>query len=61
VGGWAVRPGEGVVTRLLEDVPSRAVAGIAREAARISVVLDGTPVTPSFPTPLEKELRTSVQ
>ena len=61
VGGWAVRPGEGVVTRLLEDVPARAVAGIAREAARISAVLDGTPVTPSFPTPLEKELRTSVQ
>nr|NIL82609.1 hypothetical protein [Rhodococcus kroppenstedtii] len=56
-----MRPGEGVVTRLLEDVPARAVAGIAREAARISAVLDGTPVTPSFPTPLEKELRTSVQ
>lgn len=56
VGGWAVRGAGDVVTRLFEDVDDEAVAA---ESARIAAHLDGSAITPSFPTPLEKTLRTS--
>lgn len=56
VGGWGQRPDGEVVTRLLEDVGSDAEALVADEAAALSIVVDGTVVKPSFPTPLQKEL-----
>ncbi|MGB3770418.1 MAG: winged helix DNA-binding domain-containing protein [Rhodococcus sp. (in: high G+C Gram-positive bacteria)] len=55
VGAWAVRGDGDVVTRLFENVDKDAVAV---EAARIEAHLDGVAITPSFPTPLEKALRT---
>ncbi|WP_208322899.1 winged helix DNA-binding domain-containing protein [Mumia sp. ZJ1417] len=57
VGGWAVRAGGEVVHRLLEDVGTDAAAAVAAEAERLQVLLDAATFTPSFPTPLDKELR----
>ncbi|OAK52485.1 winged helix DNA-binding domain-containing protein [Rhodococcoides kyotonense] len=54
VGGWAVTPAGEVVTELFEDNDSRAIDA---EAGRITDLLDGAAVVPSFPTPLEKRLR----
>ncbi|KHL17256.1 winged helix DNA-binding protein [Mumia flava] len=59
VGGWAVRPDGEVVTALLEDVGGDVSDATDTEAQRIAALLDGAPVVPSFPTPLEKELRTA--
>lgn len=56
VGGWAVRGGA-VVHRLLEPVDASDARRIEAEADRLSALLDSG-VTPSFPTPLEKALRT---
>lgn len=60
IGGWGVRDaddGVRVATHLLEDVGSD-VTGLVRTAAdRLTAWLDG-PVTPRFPTPLERRLRT---
>ncbi|WP_072805654.1 winged helix DNA-binding domain-containing protein [Rhodococcoides yunnanense] len=56
VGGWAVTPAGEVATELFEDIgPQRDE--VAAEAGRITDLLGGTPVVPSFPTPLEKRLR----
>lgn len=57
VGGWAVTGSGEVVTEFLEDVGSTVSKVVAAEAERITTLLDGTPVVPSFPTPLEKKLR----
>jgi len=57
VGGWAVRPDGEVTTRLLEDVGTTAARKVTAEAAALTRWLDGTPVSPRFPTPLERELR----
>ncbi|SNS89916.1 winged helix DNA-binding domain-containing protein [Rhodococcoides kyotonense] len=54
VGGWAVSPSGEVVTELFEDSDTRAVAA---EAGRITDLLDGAAIVPTFPTPLEKRLR----
>ncbi|MFG3057178.1 winged helix DNA-binding domain-containing protein [Streptomyces sp. NPDC048231] len=58
VGGWARRPDGEVVWRLLETAglgrEERSVIGA--EADRLGSWLAGTPVTPRFRTPLEKEL-----
>ncbi len=59
VGGWGVRPDGTVLTRLLVDRGADAEHAVRREAERLQHLLDGDPVTPSFPTPLEKQLRTS--
>lgn len=54
VGGWAVSPAGEVVTSVFE---SESPSEIAAEAGRLTDLLAGTPVTPSFPTPLERQLR----
>lgn len=56
VGGWAVRGDGEVVHRLLEDVGATAQEAIEAEAAALTAWLDGTPLTPRFRTPLEREL-----
>lgn len=56
VGGWAVRTDGTVVHRLLEDVGADAAAAVDAEAAALTDWLEGTPVTPRFRTPLEREL-----
>ncbi len=57
VGAWAVRSDGEVVTSLLADVGREASDAVEREAAGLTAWLDGTPVTPRFPTPLENALR----
>ncbi len=57
VGGWAQRSSGEVVTRLLEDVGSEALAAISAEAAAIESWLDGTRIRYSFPTPMDTSLR----
>lgn len=57
VGGWAVTGSGEVATELLEDVGSTVSKAVAAEAERLTTLLDGTAVVPSFPTPLEKKLR----
>jgi hypothetical protein len=54
VGGWAVSLSGEVVTALFENVRP---AEVAAEAGRLTDLLDGSAVVPSFPTPLEKQLR----
>jgi hypothetical protein len=56
VGGWAQRATGEVVLRLLEDVGADATAAIEAEAARLTAWLTPLRVTPSFRTPLEREL-----
>nr|WP_296773735.1 winged helix DNA-binding domain-containing protein [Rhodococcus sp. (in: high G+C Gram-positive bacteria)] len=57
VGGWAVTPEGTVVTELLEKVGRPVSAKVEAEAGRITELLDGKSITPTFPTPLEKQLR----
>jgi hypothetical protein len=56
VGGWAMRAGGEVVTKLLEDVGRETTAAVAAEAARLTEWLQLVSVIPRFPTPLNKEL-----
>jgi hypothetical protein len=56
VGGWGQRPNTEVAHRLFEDVGTEAIAGIEREAERVTAFLGGVRVTPRFRTPLEQEL-----
>lgn len=61
IGGWAVRgdddrAGE-VVTEVLADVGTNALAAVDHEAERLTAWLDGTPVTTRFPTPIDRRLR----
>lgn len=58
VGGWAVRGDGTVATELLEKVNARDQRRIDNEVERLNTLLGGTPVTPAFPTPLERTLRT---
>lgn len=57
VGAWSVtRTGE-IATRLTVDRGRAAAKAVAEAAAQLQPRLEGATVTPSFPTPLEKELR----
>jgi Winged helix DNA-binding domain len=57
VGGWVQRPSGEVVYRLLEDVGADASAAVEREAARLQDWLGTTLVTPRFPSPVGRALR----
>ena len=59
VGAWTVRPDGRVVTELIADRGAAARTAVAGAAARLELRLDGARVVPSFPTPLEKQLRTA--
>jgi hypothetical protein len=56
VGGWAIREGGEVVTRLLEDVGHEARLAVEAEAGRIGAVLGSVRVVPRFTSPLHREL-----
>ena len=56
VGGWGVRSGGEVVTRLLEDVGHETKATVDAEAARLTAMLESVRVVPRFATPLAAEL-----
>ncbi|WP_279582072.1 winged helix DNA-binding domain-containing protein [Fodinicola feengrottensis] len=56
VGGWAQRASGEIVYRLLEDVDADATTRVQVEVERLTTVLGDRRVTPSFRTPLEKEL-----
>jgi antitoxin (DNA-binding transcriptional repressor) of toxin-antitoxin stability system len=59
IGGWAVKPDGSVVTRLLSDRGATAARAVAEQAELLWARLDRAAVTAAFPTPLERELRTS--
>jgi winged helix DNA-binding protein len=54
VGGWQQTPAGEVILQLLEDPGAEAVAALEREAERLTTWLDGTRVTPRFPSPLSR-------
>jgi hypothetical protein len=56
VGGWSIREGGEVVTKLLEDAGREVQIAVDAEAARLTEWLRATRVIPRFPTPLDKEL-----
>ena len=58
VGGWAIRSDGSIRTRVLVDRGAQAAAAIDLAAARLEPRLAGAAVVPSFPTPLERDLRT---
>ena len=58
VGGWAIRPDGTVATRSLVDRGAEVVAAVTAEAERLTGRLGGSPVVPTFVTPLERALRT---
>ena len=58
VGGWATREDGEIAFRLLEDVGAEAEAELESEAARLATWLGGTPLTPRFRTPLQRDLAT---
>ncbi|AYY15747.1 winged helix DNA-binding domain-containing protein [Actinobacteria bacterium YIM 96077] len=55
VGGWGMR-GPEIVWRLLEDVGVEGETAVTSAAERLQERLEGTPVTPTFRTPLERDL-----
>ncbi len=59
VGGWAVRTDGAVATELLTDRGGACAEAVDAAAAALEPRLEGATVTPSFPTPLEKRLRTA--
>ncbi|WP_093148790.1 winged helix DNA-binding domain-containing protein [Saccharopolyspora antimicrobica] len=59
IGGWAVRPDGTIATSLLVDRGAAAARAVRDAADALQPRLNGTPVVPSFPTPLEKQLRTA--
>ena len=59
IGGWSIRPDGEIVTRLLVDRGRAAAAAVKQAAAELRPRLEGAAVVPSFPTPLERELRTA--
>ncbi|MCX5044782.1 winged helix DNA-binding domain-containing protein [Aldersonia sp. NBC_00410] len=61
IGAWSVRSDGSIVTGLLADRGKAAARAVDRAAALLHPRLEGAAVVPSFPTPLEKELRTSGQ
>jgi len=56
VGGWAVRPGGEVVTKLLEDVGRETERAVGAEAAELTGWYQAVHSVPRFPTPLYREL-----
>ena len=58
VGGWAVRADGSIATRLLVDRGKAAERAVAEQVEQLQPRLEGAKVTVSFPTPLERELRT---
>lgn len=56
VGGWGQSPDGAIVTELLEDVGADHRSLIEAEARRLTDLVGGTVVKPSFPTPLQKQL-----
>ena len=60
VGGWAVRKNGEVVHRLLEDVGAEAARRAEAEAASVQEWLGATVVTPRFPTPVDRALRSEM-
>lgn len=58
VGGWGQGPDGVVAYRLLADVGAATEDAVAAEAAALTEWLAGVVVTPRFPTPIDKELRT---
>lgn len=59
IGGWAIRPDGRIVTRLVADRGADAERAVTDAADALQARLEGGAVIPSFPTPLEKELRTA--
>jgi hypothetical protein len=59
VGGWGVRPGGEVVTRLLEDVGRETERAMETESAGLTEILQAVRVVPRFATPLAVELARS--
>lgn len=57
VGGWSVSSTGDVITEMFDDVGSAATTAVEAEAARLTTLLDGMPIVPSFPTPTDKKLR----
>ena len=56
VGGWTIREGGEVVTKLFEDVGRRVEKAVKDEAGRLTTWLHATRVIPRFPTPIDREL-----
>jgi len=59
VGGWAIRPDGRIATRLVVERGADAERAVTDAADALQARLEGAAVVPSFPTPLEKELRTA--
>ena len=59
IGGWAVRSDGSIATRLLTDRGEAVAVAVESEAAQLESRLHGGIVVPSFPSPLERELRNS--
>lgn len=57
VGGWRQDDDGAVELQVLDDVGAEALAGIEREAARLTEWLGGTRVMLRFPSPLWRQLR----
>jgi hypothetical protein len=57
VGGWSQRKTGEIVYRLLEDIGADGVRAVEREAESLAEKLGDSVVTPRYPTPLDKELR----
>ncbi len=57
VGGWAVRPDGTLATRLVADRGTEATEAVGAATEALAPRLEGATVVPSFPTPLERALR----
>jgi Winged helix DNA-binding domain len=57
VGGWSQRKTGEIVYRLLEDIGTDGTRAVEREAESLAAKLGDSVVTPRYPTPLDKELR----
>ncbi len=57
IGGWAVRTDGTVATQLLVDRGKAVARQVTSAAEALHPRLQGATVVPSFPTPLEKQLR----
>lgn len=60
VGGWSITPDGTVATRILVDRGDEAGRALAAAAQVLQARLGGAAVVPSFPTPLDKELRSGL-
>jgi hypothetical protein len=57
IGGWSVRTSGELATRLLVDRGKAAERAVASAVDALQPRLEGAAVVPSFPTPLDRELR----